>query len=117
MASSSFVRYVAGSNKGDVSRFYLRCRVKPGVSKAREGLTALTDEIIEICVAARAREGEANKAVLAVLSKVRLSAFVLSDPNVAGLGSWYLEIGPSASPWGEMQGENGCDHEGGVSTM
>lgn len=48
---------------------YLRCHVKPGASKVREGITGLTDDTIELCVSAAAREGEANKAVVAVLSE------------------------------------------------
>lgn len=49
---------------------YIHCHVKPGASKQREGVTSLTDEAVEICVAAQAKEGEANKAVVKVLSEV-----------------------------------------------
>ncbi|KAJ4355111.1 hypothetical protein N0V85_009561 [Neurospora sp. IMI 360204] len=48
---------------------YIHCNVKPGASKNREGVTCITDEAVEICVAAQAKEGEANKAVVKVLSE------------------------------------------------
>lgn len=49
---------------------YIHCHVKPGASKQREGVTCITDEAVEICVAAQAKEGEANKSVVKVLSEV-----------------------------------------------
>ncbi|KAK3949670.1 hypothetical protein QBC32DRAFT_219205 [Pseudoneurospora amorphoporcata] len=55
-----------GSQAGTI---YIHCRVKPGASKQREGVTSLTDEAVDICVAAQAKEGEANKAVVRVLSE------------------------------------------------
>jgi uncharacterized protein YggU (UPF0235/DUF167 family) len=48
----------------------MRCNVKPGTNKNREGIAAVNEEAVEICVAAQAREGEANKAVVRVLSEV-----------------------------------------------
>lgn len=48
----------------------LRCRVRPGASKAREGVVAITDETIELCVSAPPQDGKANVAVLEVLSRV-----------------------------------------------
>ncbi|KAH8160503.1 hypothetical protein CIB48_g7742 [Xylaria polymorpha] len=47
----------------------LRCHVRPGASKAREGVVAITDEVIEVCVSAPPQDGKANKAVLEVLSQ------------------------------------------------
>lgn len=70
MATHRFIQYAVGSKKKP-AMVYLRCHVKPGASKVREGITALTDDTIELCVSAAAREGEANKAVVAVLSEVR----------------------------------------------
>lgn len=70
MASAGAIRCVAASKKNPFGAVYLQCHVKPGASKSREGVTALTDDAIEICVAAQAREGEANKAVVKVLSDV-----------------------------------------------
>lgn len=48
----------------------LLCRVKPGVSASREGISAVSDEAIEVCVTAQAKEGEANKAVREVIAQV-----------------------------------------------
>lgn len=47
---------------------HLLCHVKPGVNAQREGISAVTDSHIEVCVAAQAREGEANKAVREVIA-------------------------------------------------
>ena len=75
MSAPSAIRFVAGTKKSPLGTLYLQCHVKPGASKVREGVTAVTDEVIELCVAAQAREGEANKAVVKVLSEV----FFFSD--------------------------------------
>ncbi|KAF2134460.1 YggU-like protein [Dothidotthia symphoricarpi CBS 119687] len=48
----------------------LLCHVKPGVSANREGIAAVSDERIEVCVAAQARDGEANKAVREIIADV-----------------------------------------------
>ena len=48
----------------------LQCHVKPGASKQREGIISITEDVIELCVSARPRDGEANKAVRNVFSKV-----------------------------------------------
>lgn len=70
MASSSAIRFVTGSKKNPLGSLYLQLHVKPGASKNREGIIAITDDAIELCVAAHAREGEANKAVVQVLSSI-----------------------------------------------
>lgn len=69
MASQRVLQYVAGAKKKPPT-VYLRCHVKPGASKVREGITALNDSTIELCVSAVPKDGESNKAVLAVLSEV-----------------------------------------------
>ncbi|KAI0148592.1 YggU-like protein [Xylariaceae sp. FL1272] len=46
----------------------LHCQVRPGANKAREGVVAITDDSIQLCVSAPAQDGKANKAVLEVLS-------------------------------------------------
>ncbi|KAK3942078.1 hypothetical protein QBC46DRAFT_257296 [Diplogelasinospora grovesii] len=68
--ASSAIRYAAATRKS-LATLYIQCNVKPGASKAREGVvSARADaEAIDICVAEQAREGEANKAVLRVLSE------------------------------------------------
>lgn len=70
MASSSAIRFVTGSKKSPLGSLHLQLHVKPGASKNREGVIAITEDAIELCVAAQAREGEANKAVVQVLSSV-----------------------------------------------
>ncbi|KAI1080994.1 hypothetical protein F5B20DRAFT_86486 [Whalleya microplaca] len=47
----------------------LRCHVRPGASKVREGVTGITDEVIQLCVAAQPQDGKSNKAVIEVLSE------------------------------------------------
>ncbi|ROV90758.1 hypothetical protein VMCG_09412 [Cytospora schulzeri] len=68
MATHRFIQYAVGSNKKPAT-VYLKCHVKPGASKVREGITCLADDTIELCVSAVPRDGESNKAVLAVLSE------------------------------------------------
>lgn len=69
MAIRRVIQYVAGGNNR-LPAVYLHCRVKPNASKTREGVTALTDDAVELCVAAVPRDGASNRAVLEVLSKV-----------------------------------------------
>lgn len=69
MASGSAVRFVVGSKQAPgFGALCLRLRVKPGTSKDREGVSSVRDDCIELCVAAQARDGEANKAVVRLLS-------------------------------------------------
>ncbi|KAF2650942.1 YggU-like protein [Lophiostoma macrostomum CBS 122681] len=64
------IRFVAAKGaKGNAGYIQLLCHVKPGVDARREGVVAVTDEHIEVCVAAQAREGEANKAVREVIAE------------------------------------------------
>jgi uncharacterized protein (TIGR00251 family) len=70
MASKQALRFVAASTKSGLDSIHLQCHVKPGASKQREGVTTITDEAVELCVAAAAREGEANKAVREVISDI-----------------------------------------------
>ncbi|KAG7104178.1 UPF0235 protein C15orf40 like [Verticillium longisporum] len=69
-SAQSALRYVAAAKTSSLGTLYLHCYVKPGAAKAREGVTRLTEEAIEICVAAQPRQGEANKAVLRLLSEI-----------------------------------------------
>ncbi|EGY20229.1 uncharacterized protein VDAG_02245 [Verticillium dahliae VdLs.17] len=68
-SAQSALRYVAAAKTSSRGTLHLRCYVKPGAAKAREGVTGLTEDAIEICVAAQPRQGEANKAVLRLLSE------------------------------------------------
>lgn len=61
------IRFIA-AKKQSPATIQLLCHVKPGVSANREGVSAVTDESIEVCVAAQARDGEANKAVRDVIA-------------------------------------------------
>ncbi|TLD29108.1 hypothetical protein PspLS_03416 [Pyricularia sp. CBS 133598] len=69
MSQMGSIRYVAATKKSPLATLLLKCHVKPGASKSREGVAAVTDDAVELCVSAQAREGEANKAVVVVLSK------------------------------------------------
>ncbi|GAB1317629.1 hypothetical protein MFIFM68171_07839 [Madurella fahalii] len=89
--------YVAGTKKTPKGTLYMHCNVKPGASKNREGIAAVDEEAVEICVAAQAREGEANKAVIKVLSEVldlpksdlKITQGLKSrNKTVAAVGSW-----------------------------
>jgi uncharacterized protein YggU (UPF0235/DUF167 family) len=64
------IRFItAKGTKGQGSAtIQLLCHIKPGVSTNREGISSVTDEVIDVCVAAQAREGEANKAVREVIA-------------------------------------------------
>lgn len=85
MASHRVIHYIAGS-KTILPTVHLHCHIKPRASKVREGVTALTADAVHICVAAIPKDGESNKAVLAVLSQVR--SFV-----------WCVCVNNSASNW------------------
>ncbi|KAJ6440952.1 GNAT family acetyltransferase [Purpureocillium lavendulum] len=68
--SHAAVRFMAGRPKSPrVGTLRLQLRVKPGASKGREGVSSVADDCVELCVAAQARDGEANKAVVRLLSE------------------------------------------------
>jgi uncharacterized protein (TIGR00251 family) len=48
--------------------FQLLCHVKPGVSARREGIVPVSDQVIEVRLAAQAKDGEANKAVREIIA-------------------------------------------------
>jgi len=70
MASPQAIRLVTTSTKALSRTIHLQCHVKPGASKQREGILSVSDSVIELCVSAQAREGEANKAVRELISDV-----------------------------------------------
>lgn len=72
MSSSAAVRFIAATKKSSsaLGHLQIQLHVKPGANKGREGVAHVTDTAIELCVAAQPRDGEANKAVIQVLSKV-----------------------------------------------
>ncbi|KAF2876778.1 DUF167 domain protein [Massariosphaeria phaeospora] len=65
------IRFVAakGSAKAQTGSIQLLCRVKPGVSAGREGIVHVSGAGVELCVAAQARAGEANRAVCQVIAE------------------------------------------------
>ncbi|KAH6851404.1 hypothetical protein BKA58DRAFT_68069 [Alternaria rosae] len=67
--SGPAIRFVASkSAKNCTGVIQLLCHVKPGVSAHREGIAAVSDDRIEICVAAQPKEGQANRAVREVIA-------------------------------------------------
>jgi uncharacterized protein (TIGR00251 family) len=64
------IRFTAAKSKTQNASIQLLCHVKPGVSAKREGITAVTDDAINLCVSAQAREGEANKAIKEMIADV-----------------------------------------------
>jgi uncharacterized protein YggU (UPF0235/DUF167 family) len=63
------IRWLASNGSGRTARVLVSCRVKPGVSAAQEGIAAVTDECVEVGVTNQARDGSANKGVIAVIAK------------------------------------------------
>ncbi|KAF9733222.1 hypothetical protein PMIN06_009421 [Paraphaeosphaeria minitans] len=64
------VRFVATKgSKTSTGSILILCRVKPGVSANREGVSGISDLGVEVCVAARAKEGEADRAVMAIIAE------------------------------------------------
>lgn len=70
---SPAIRFIASKgSKPPTGSIQLLCRIKPGVSANREGISTVSDDAVEVCVAARAKEGEANKAVREVIAEVSI---------------------------------------------
>lgn len=105
----SAIRFVAGkAAKGHLTTgsIQLFCHVKPGASANREGITAVTDDTIDVCVAAQAREGEANVAVRKVFAKTL--KVPKSDVDIAkGMKSRdktvSIKMGPDVKPAEEVE--------------
>ncbi|KAL8376709.1 hypothetical protein RB595_007704 [Gaeumannomyces hyphopodioides] len=70
MSQMRAIRFIGSSKRSPVAAvLMLQCHVKPGSSKSREGIASLSDDAVELCVAAPPRDDQANKAVVAVLSE------------------------------------------------
>ncbi|KAI0388862.1 DUF167-domain-containing protein [Xylariaceae sp. FL0594] len=67
MATRAAISLVKQKASGEFIQ--MRCHVKPGASKSREGVVGITDEAIELCVSAPAQDGKANKAVIQILGE------------------------------------------------
>ncbi|KAI8964215.1 YggU-like protein [Daldinia sp. FL1419] len=70
MAARSAVTLIQKSKASSPEVLQLRCHVRPGASKVREGVAAVTDESVELCVSAPPQDGKANKAVIGILSEI-----------------------------------------------
>ena len=70
MAGLPAIRYISSTTKSALGCLHLQCHVKPGASKQREGIVSVSDSVIELCVAAQAKDGDANRAVKEVFVKV-----------------------------------------------
>ncbi|GAO19931.1 hypothetical protein UVI_02062820 [Ustilaginoidea virens] len=70
MASSPVVSFIPGkrSSPGAAGSILLRLTVKPRTGRPRQGVVAVTEKAAVVCVAAQPRQGEANEAVIQVLS-------------------------------------------------
>jgi uncharacterized protein YggU (UPF0235/DUF167 family) len=66
------IRHIGSSTRSAPGYIHLQCHVKPGASKQREGIVSISDTMIELCVSAHPRDGEANKAVKELFSEVLL---------------------------------------------
>lgn len=67
--ASKVVRFVVSPKRPTLGAIHIQLHVKPGAHKDREGITSVTETAVNLCVSAQAREGEANKAVISILSE------------------------------------------------
>ncbi|OTB01974.1 hypothetical protein M426DRAFT_323059 [Hypoxylon sp. CI-4A] len=70
MAARNAITLVQKSKASSPEILQLRCHIRPGASKVREGVAAVTDESVEICVSAPPQDGKSNKAVIEILSEI-----------------------------------------------
>ncbi|KAI1475948.1 hypothetical protein K445DRAFT_321211 [Daldinia sp. EC12] len=70
MAARNAITIIQKSKPSSPEILQLRCHIRPGASKVREGVAAVTDESVELCVAAPPQDGKANKAVIEILSEI-----------------------------------------------
>ncbi|KAI0832208.1 hypothetical protein F5Y06DRAFT_301585 [Hypoxylon sp. FL0890] len=72
MAARSAITLIqkSGPKSSSTEFLQLRCHIRPGASKVREGVAAVTDESVELCVSAPPQDGKANKAVIEILSEI-----------------------------------------------
>lgn len=68
--ASKVVQFIASSKKSTLGSIHLHLHVKPGAHKDREGISSVTDTAINLCVSAQAKDGEANEAVIGILSDI-----------------------------------------------
>ena len=89
----------SSSSSSSTETLLLRCHVRPGASKVREGVTAITDDAVELCVAAQAQDGKANRAVVEILSEVRCCVvFLLLGSEFFSFCFFGVETQPLSPP-------------------
>jgi len=76
MAALPAIRHIAPTAKSALGYIHMQCHVKPGARKQREGILSISDSVIEVCVSAQPKDGEAIKAVREVFSSVSNSIIV-----------------------------------------
>jgi len=107
MATNRAIWYVAGTKKSPHGTLYINCNVKPGANKSREGIASIGEDAIDVCVAAQAREGEANKAVVKVISEVILAhgygLGIFVPRLMLSIGAGPPQIEPSNNPRTQVQ--------------
>ena len=98
------IRLIAAkSPKQPQNSIRLLCYIQPGVGSEREGIAAVAPEIIDVRVAAQAKEGEASKAVRELIAKVGLCTIAcmcklqFSLSKVLGVPKNYVEIAKGAA--------------------
>lgn len=118
MASRSAITLVQKSKASSPEILQLRCHIRPGASKIREGVAAVTDESIELCVAAPPQDGKANKAVIGILSEVSDIDPLYEDFSTVVLyiepaldNNRHIDLGsrkirPADYTWDEDQGQD-----------
>ncbi|KAG9250572.1 uncharacterized protein F5Z01DRAFT_677699 [Emericellopsis atlantica] len=67
--STAAVRFIS-SKSSALGSISLQLFVKPNASAAREGIVSITPSAIHLAIAAQPKDGEANKAVIQLLSDV-----------------------------------------------
>lgn len=70
MAARSAFRLVAPTSRSSLTAIHISCHVKPGVSKNSEGVMSVSDEVVQLRTSARAIDGQANRAVVEIISAV-----------------------------------------------
>ncbi|KAI6779946.1 uncharacterized protein J7T54_000246 [Emericellopsis cladophorae] len=67
--STAAVRFIS-SKSSAIGNVHLQLFVKPNANAAREGIVSITPSAIHLAIAAQPKDGEANKAVIQLLSDV-----------------------------------------------
>jgi hypothetical protein len=107
MASPPAIRHVASSAKSAFGYIHLQCHVKPGASKQRQGIISVSNDVIEVCVSAQPKDGEANKAVREVFSDVGLVAILSSTLLTRTIGVEVPKVGRRGHSWAQVEGQDG----------